>query len=118
MLFDHEATLHETDAMFTRSGPFPGKCLPDQAPRKCLHAFVVLWLRRKNGMEVPVTYMSNNASLDMHFCQYLLCIRDQFWQMNERYGCISDGKCMAWMSIDDGPVELYASLSGDVRHLR
>src|SRR6266536_3534704 len=69
VLFDHESTLHETNAMLTRSGPFPCQRLPDQALRKRLHVFVVFRLHRNNGVEVPITHMSYNTPLDVHFRQ-------------------------------------------------
>ena len=79
MLFGHEATLHETYAMLTRSRPFPCKRLANQPLRKRLHTLVVLGLRRNNGVEVSITHMAENTSLDVHFCQELLGIRDQLW---------------------------------------
>ena len=79
MLFDHETTLRQTNAMLTGSRPFPCECLPNQTLRKRLHACVVLRPRRNNGVEVPITHMAENTSLDAHFCQYLLGIRDQLW---------------------------------------
>ena len=69
VLFDHESTLQETNAVLTRGGPFPCQRLPNQALRKGVHVFVVLRLRRNNSMEVPIAHMSKDAPLNIHFCQ-------------------------------------------------
>src|SRR6266571_6850485 len=100
MLFDHEATLHQTNAMLTRSGPFPCKCLSYQMLRKRLLTFVVLRLRRNNGMEVSITHMSENTPLDAHFCQELLGIRDQLWETNVFHSRIRDARSMPVTCVD------------------
>src|SRR5947207_1479661 len=63
VLFGHESTLHQADAVLTRGGPFPRQRLPNQPLGKRVHALVVLGLRRNNSMEIPITHVSNDAPL-------------------------------------------------------
>jgi hypothetical protein len=49
MLCDHEFTLHETNAMLTRSGPFPYKRLPNQALRKLSGWILTTWFMRERS---------------------------------------------------------------------